>query len=95
MRNYETMFVLHPDLDEEQTQASIDKYSAIITGGGGEVTKVEIWGKRRLAYEGKKLREGIYVLCHFSAGADLPLELERNFKISDDVIRYLIVREGE
>lgn len=95
MRNYEAMYVLHPELTEEQVQASIEKYSAIITGGGGEVTKVDLWGKRRLAYEVKKLREGFYVLCHFAAGPDLPQELERNFKISDDVIRYLVIREGE
>ena len=60
-----------------------------------EVTKVDHWGKRRLAFEVQKLREGYYVLCYFTADADLPKELERNFKISDEVIRFLVVREGE
>lgn len=95
MRNYETMYVLRPDLDEEQVQASVDRFSEIITKNGGEVTKVDLWGKRRLAYEVQKLREGHYVLCYFTAEADLPLELERNFKIADEVIRFLVVREGE
>ncbi len=95
MRNYEAMYVLRPDLDEEQVQANVDRFSEIITKNGGEVTKVDLWGKRRLAYEVKKLREGYYVLCFFTAGPDLPLELERNFKIADEVIRFLVVREGE
>lgn len=95
MRNYETMYVLRPDLDEEQVNAAIEKFSEIITNNGGEVTKVEQWGKRRLAYEVQKLREGFYVLCYFTADTELPKELERNFKISDQVIRYLVIRQGE
>ena len=95
MRNYEAMYVLRPDLDEEQVNAAIEKFSEIITKNGGEVTKVEQWGKRRLAYEVQKLREGFYVLCNFAADTELPKELERNFKISDQVIRYLVIREGE
>ncbi|MEG0874316.1 MAG: 30S ribosomal protein S6 [Clostridiales bacterium] len=95
MRNYEAMYILRPDLDEEQINANVEKFSGIITANGGEVTKVDHWGKRRLAYEVKKLREGYYVLCYFAAGTELPKELERNFKISDEVIRFLVVREGE
>ncbi|MDO4541376.1 MAG: 30S ribosomal protein S6 [Bacillota bacterium] len=95
MRNYEAMYVLRPDMDEEQVNAAVEKFSGIIAANGGEVTKVDHWGKRRLAYEVKKLREGYYVLCYFKGGAELPKELERNFKISDEVIRFLVVREGE
>lgn len=95
MRNYETIFVLRPDMDEEQIKAAIEKFSGIITSNGGEVTKVEEWGKRRLAYEVQKLREGYYVLCYFNADPELPKELERNYKIADEVIRYIVVREGE
>lgn len=95
MRNYEAMYVLRPDMDEEQINAAIERFSDIITANGGEVTKVEQWGKRRLAYEVEKLREGYYVLCYFNGGTELPKELERNFKISDRVIRFLVVREGE
>ncbi len=95
MRNYETMYVLRPEMDEEQVNAAVEKFSGIIAANGGEVTKVEHWGKRRLAYEVKKLREGYYVLCYFTGGTELPKELERNFKISDEVIRFLVIREGE
>ena len=95
MRNYEAMYVLRPEMDEEQINAAIEKFSDIITANGGEVTKVEQWGKRRLAYEVEKLREGYYVLCYFTGNTELPKELERNFKISDRVIRFLVVREGE
>ncbi|HIZ77814.1 MAG TPA: 30S ribosomal protein S6 [Firmicutes bacterium] len=95
MRNYEAMYVLRPDMDEEQINAAVEKFSGIIAANGGEVTKVDHWGKRRLAFEVQKLREGYYVLCYFTADADLPKELERNFKISDEVIRFLVVREGE
>lgn len=95
MRNYEAMYVLRPDLDEEQVNAAVEKFSEIITNNGGEVNKVEQWGKRRLAYEVQKLREGFYVLCNFAGDTELPKELERNFKISDQVIRFLVIREGE
>ena len=95
MRNYEAMYVLRPDMDEEQVNAAIEKFSEIIAANGGEVTKVEQWGKRRLAYEVEKLREGYYVLCYFTGNTELPKELDRNFKISDRVIRFLVVREGE
>lgn len=95
MRAYEAMYVLRPELDEEQVNTQIEKFSGIIADNGGEVTKVDQWGKRRLAYEVEKVREGYYVLCYFNADADLPKELERNFRISDSVIRFLVVREGE
>lgn len=95
MRNYEAMYVLRPELDEEQVNAAVEKFSEIIANNGGEVTKVEQWGKRRLAYEVQKLREGFYVLTYFTGDTELPKELERNFKISDQVIRFLVIREGE
>ncbi len=95
MRAYEAMYIIRPDFDEEKLQAAIEKYSSLIQNNGGELVKVDLWGKRRLAYEIKKLREGYYVLVKFNGSAETPAELERNFKISDDVIRYLIVKEGE
>ena len=73
----------------------MEKYSALIQNNGGEIIKVEPWGKRRLAYEIDKLREGYYVLVRFNAEAEVPAELERNFKIADEIMRYLVVRVGE
>ena len=91
MTNYETMYILKPDLEEEKKDALIAKFSEIITSHGGEVTKTDEWGKRKLAYPINYINDGYYVLTYFSADAELPTELERNFKISDDVIRYMVV----
>ncbi len=92
MRNYETLYVLHPSLEEEQFNDLVTKFSDLVVKAGGEVVKIDRWGKRRLAYEVKKLREGYYVLMHFNGAASVAKELERVFKITDEVIRQLIVR---
>ena len=95
MREYEAMYIAKPDLEEEQYTQIVEKYNALIQSNGGEIIKCEPWGKKRLAYEIEKLHEGYYVLVHFNGEPDLPQELERNFKIADEIIRYLIVRLGE
>ena len=95
MRAYEAMYIIRPDFEEEKIQATVEKYSTLIQNNGGELVKVDLWGKRRLAYEVDKFREGYYVLMHFNGASTTPAELERNYKISDDVIRYLIVKEEE
>ncbi|MBN2897330.1 MAG: 30S ribosomal protein S6 [Clostridia bacterium] len=92
MRSYETIFVLRPNLEEEARNAAIEKFTSIINTAG-EVESVDEWGMRKLAYEIEKLREGYYVLVNFKATVDLPAELERNFRISDDVIRYIVVNK--
>ena len=95
MREYEAMYIVKPNYDEEQYAQFVEKYNALIQNNGGEIIKVEPWGKRRLAYEIDKLREGYYVLVRFNAEAEVPAELERNFKIADEIMRYLVVRVGE
>ncbi|MDI6619118.1 MAG: 30S ribosomal protein S6 [Clostridiales bacterium] len=90
MQKYETVFVLNPNLDEEATKANIEKIKGIIEQNG-KVTNVDEWGKRRLAYEINDLTEGYYVLINFEANSDLPKELDRIFRITDTVIRHLIV----
>ncbi|WP_232698023.1 30S ribosomal protein S6 [Brevibacillus daliensis] len=95
MRQYEVMYVLRPDLDEEKVKANVARYSDIVTNNGGEVTKLQEMGKRRLAYEIQKLRDGFYVLMNFKANADVVAETERLMKINDDVIRFLFVREDQ
>ncbi len=95
MREYEALYIVKTNYDEEQYAQFVEKYNALIQNNGGEIIKVEPWGKRRLAYEIDKLREGYYVLVRFNAEADLPAELERNFKIADEIMRYLVVRAGE
>lgn len=92
MYNYETLFVLKPELEEEAIKANISKFSDIITNGGGEIVSVDEWGKRKLAYPILDRTEGYYVLITFNAGGELPSELERNFRITEDVMRYLVKR---
>jgi small subunit ribosomal protein S6 len=92
-RTYETLYIVDPNLTDEQLQAVISKYRGVITNMGGEVISAERWDKRRLAYEVKDFREGIYVLMYFSGEATVPFELDRVMKLSEDCIRHLITRE--
>jgi small subunit ribosomal protein S6 len=95
MRKYETIFILDPDLDEEQTQSSIEKVKRIITQTSGEILKAEDWGKRKLAYEVKKKPRGHYILIQFQGSPASLSELERNFRVMDAVIKFQSVRLEE
>lgn len=96
MRPYELLFIVRPDLDEEQTDAVINKFTTLIEKGGGEIVKVDKWGKRKLAYEiDKKWRDGFYALMLFNGEPTVASEVERVMKISDEIIRQLITRKGE
>jgi small subunit ribosomal protein S6 len=95
MRNYEVMFILKPDLEEEVYGQFIEKYSAIITDGGGEVVSVDKWGKRRLAYEIMDLHEGFYVLLTFKSEPAVVTELDRVMKIADEMMRFMIINKDE
>jgi len=95
MRNYEIMFIVNPNATEEE----IDKINAqienIITSGGGTINKIEKMGKRRLAYEVDKQREGYYVLFAIVANGDIIKECERRLRVMDAVIKYITVRTDE
>ena len=93
VRTYETLFIVDYNSTDEQLQAIMDKYRGVITQTGGEVITLERWDKRRLAYEVKGQREGIYMLMYFNGEATVPTELDRVMKLSEDVIRHLITRE--
>lgn len=93
MRNYELMYIIRPDVDPETVQTVTQKFQDIIRNGGGEIRKHEILGKRRLAYEIRKFREGTYVVVQFSAEPPVVAELERVLRITDEVIRHLVVRD--
>lgn len=93
MRKYEVMYIVRTDLEEAQTTATIEKFQGIISNGG-EITKHTVMGKRRLAYEINKFRDGLYVLVQFTATPEVVAELDRVMKISDEIIRYLIVRDA-
>ncbi|ANS76441.1 30S ribosomal protein S6 [Paenibacillus yonginensis] len=92
MRKYEVMYIIRPDVEQEAVQAAVEKFQGIIQNGG-EITKHDVMGKRRLAYEINKFRDGVYVLVNFTATPDVVNELERIMKISDEVIRYLITKD--
>lgn len=92
LREYETMYVLRPDLEAERQQELLDRFTAVVADRGAQVSESGVWGKRRLSYEIDGHREGVYVLMKYSAATDVSFELERLFRISDDVLRYLTIR---
>ncbi|MBQ0017892.1 MAG: 30S ribosomal protein S6 [Clostridiales bacterium] len=94
MRDYELLFVLDPDLNEEQKAEMIEKIKAIIAVDG-EAGEADIWGDKKLAYAINKKNVGYYVVLPFKAGADLPKELDRRLRISDNVMRHIIVNIDE
>jgi len=96
MNRYELIYIIDTGLEEAARKELIEKVSALITGNGGEIEKVdETWGKRRLAYAIDYKTEGWYVLVNFKAPAELPRELERNLQINENVLRYLVVKLEE
>jgi len=92
LRSYETLFVLKPDLDEETTTAAIDKLTELIQQNEGAVEQVNRWGKKRLAYEIKDYREGYYTLVLFQGEPDTAKELDRVMRLSDGVLRHIVIR---
>src|SRR5579871_4116354 len=97
MRHYEAMYIVDADTPDESLEPIIEKYKKVVTDGGGEVSEAGKWekGRRPLAYEINRKREGLYILMQFQSDAAVPKELDRIFRISDDVIRHLIVRQDE
>ena len=95
MNNYELIYIVDAALEEAARKDLIEKFNGIITANGGEVVKVEEWGKQRLAYEIQKMNEGYYYFIPFEAEPEAPLEIEGQLRIMDNVLRYLIVRTDE
>lgn len=93
MRQYETVFLISPSLSEEETEGIILKMADIIPKKKGKMVSKEEWGKRKLAYPIKKFEEAFYVLFHYEGNWEIPAELERRFKQTDVIIRYLTVRK--
>ena len=87
MNQYEVMYVIDPALEDSARAELINRFSDLVKKNGGEVDRVDEWGKRRLAYAIQYKTEGYYVLMYIKAPADLPREIERNMQISDSVLR--------
>ena len=91
---YEVLYVLNPNLNEEETQAVVEKFKTLIEQNG-TIDEMEEWGKRKLAYEINYLSEGYYVLVKFTSGPEFPAELDRILGITDGVIRSLVTLRFE
>ena len=94
LNSYETIFIIDGTLDEEGVKKLQDKFVDLIAANG-TVETVDEWGKRRLAYEIKDRTEGFYVLVDFKADADFPKELDRQYKITEGILRTIIIRKDE
>ena len=95
MRDYELVTILRPDITDENLPAVTDRIGQWVSGQGGEVTKFDVWGRRRMAYPIREFREGNYVISQLRLEPRATTELERSLKLSEDVLRYLLVRAGE
>ncbi|MCR5791961.1 MAG: 30S ribosomal protein S6 [Lachnospiraceae bacterium] len=95
MNKYELVLVVSAKIEDDAREATVEKAKKYVTRFGGTITEVEEWGKKKLAYEIQKMREGFYYFIHFDAEADTPAELEQRVRIMDNVLRYLCVRVEE
>jgi len=95
LRDYEILYIVRPELDDEQLQSAIASVDRLIQNVGGQGQKTDVWGRRRLAYEVDRLREGHYVLTDFQLDPQRVPEMEATLKISDTVFRHLIVRKPD
>ncbi len=93
MRQYETGFILSPSLSEEETEQFISRMAEIVTQKKGQLINQDIWGKRKLAYPIRKFEEGFYVFFQYEGEGDISQELERRFKQTDAVIRFMTVKK--
>lgn len=94
MRNYELICILQPDLDETAFNGVLDRVKGWVTESGGSVDKVDVWGRRRLAYSIRKQREGQYVLLNISLDPSASAGLERNIRYQEMVIRHMLTLVG-
>ncbi len=92
MRKYETTIIINSELEEAEITNTIEKIQGIITSNNGEVVNTDNWGVKKLAYEVKKRRSGFYSCIQFNGNADTIEELKRNYRIMDNLMKYIIIR---
>ncbi|RSK29179.1 30S ribosomal protein S6 [Bacillus sp. HMF5848] len=96
MRKYEIMYIIRPNIEDEAKKAVVERFNGVLTNNGAELAEVKEWGKRRLAYEINDFRDGYYMLLKVSSeNAEAVQEFDRLAKINEDIIRHIVVREGE
>ena len=94
MRNYELMVILDPSIDERTVTPTMEKYLAPVTANGGSIENIDVWGKRRLAYDILKRSEGIYVVINMTTTPDVALELNRRMGLDETILRTKLQRPG-
>ena len=94
MRAYEVMVILDPSLEERTVEPSLDKYLNVVRKDGGSVESVDVWGRRRLAYEIKKQAEGIYAVVSLTAEPATVKELDRQLGLNESILRTKVIRPG-
>lgn len=95
MRAYELMVLIDPDVDERTVEPTVKKYLEVVTKDGGTVENVDIWGRRRLAYEIQKKAEAIYVVVNFTSSPETSKELDRQLSLNETILRTKIIRPEE
>jgi small subunit ribosomal protein S6 len=95
MRKYEIMYIIRPNMEEEAQKALVERFNNVLTEKGAEITNVKEWGKRRLAYEINDFRDGIYMVVNVNSNPEAVQEFDRLAKISEDIIRHIVVKEEE
>ena len=95
MHPYELMVILNPEVEDRTVQPTLDKFLGVVTANGGKIDNVDIWGRRRLAYEIQKKSEGVYAVVNFTAEPATTVELERQLRLSESVMRTKVLRADE
>lgn len=95
MHPYELMVILNPEVDDRTVQPTLDKFLAVVTAQGGKIDNVDVWGRRRLAYEIQKKSEGVYAVVNFTAEPATTVELERQLRLSESIMRTKVLRADE
>ena len=95
MRHYETAFLITPKLEEEEMEKLIEQMAEVVKKKKGKMVNIEKWGKRKLAYPIEKLDEAVYVFFHYEGNPDIPFELQRKFRQTESVLRYLTLKKDE
>ncbi|MGM9924398.1 MAG: 30S ribosomal protein S6 [Bacillus sp. (in: firmicutes)] len=93
MRKYEIMYIIRPNIEDEAKKSLVERFNAVLTDNGAEITETKDWGKRRLAYEINDFRDGFYTIVKVQSGAEAVQEFDRLAKISEDIIRHMVIKE--
>lgn len=92
---YELMVIINPEIDERQVPATLDKFLTVITAAGGSIENVDVWGRRRLAYEIQKKTEGVYAVVNFTSTSEAAQELDRQLGLNEQIMRTKVLRAEE